>query len=232
MGCGGSKEFEVELATCATPFTAEQCAMGKAPSADVLNFQLSVSMMKQEGIYSDLATRATILSGKMISTFNKESETLDPEGKRIAVCKAKTLTMIPQKMETRLLLLTPSFDGQASDDFASDDKDKATPLYNFAKITATQKMGAEGEYALYTSAGETKVMLTGKRLAGMKQKYLIYDAAGALVAKAKTTDTMGKNITFEIAGGIDVAAVFTLVSALGPGGGGGANAGSGTGAYG
>ena len=36
----------------------------------------------------------------------------------------------------------------------------------------------------------------------------------------------------QIAGGVDIAAVVLLISALGPGGGGGANAGSGTGAYG
>lgn len=230
MGCGVSKEFEEAVVTSpASPFTAAQCSEGVAPASGTVTLVAKASGMQQSSTISEGG--AIIAKGKVVSNMNKEGALEGADGTRLGVTKVKTVKLIPLHTETRVLRPAASYEGQTSEDFASDDKDKATKLYNFALVTAKHSMAtAEGTYALYT-AGEPTPMLTAKRLGGIKQRTMVYDTAGTLVAKTRVTDAFGKEITMEIAGGVDRLAVVTLVSQLAPGGG-GANAGSGTGAYG
>lgn len=232
MGLGGSKGFDkAELGSPASSFTASMCGEGKAPATVAVTLVSKASGMSRSSTITE--GDAVVCKGKVISCLNKEGAMDDADGTRLAVSKVKTKKMIPLHTETRILRPVKSHEGQASEDFASDDKDKATSLYNFALVKAKHALTtAEGTYALYSQpGGEPETVLTAKRAAGIKQRTYIYDTAGTLVAKSRVTDAFGKVVTMEIAAGVDRMAVIALVSALAPGGG-GANAGSGTGAYG
>lgn len=233
MGCGGTKFADTALGAPLTPFTAEQCLEG-TPTLSTTTLVCDTSTFKRSSTITEMVPfEGGKIIGKatVISTINKEGAMSDGAGKRIIVSKTKTTQMIPLRTQTRYLRPTPVFKGQESE-FASDDKAKATPQYKFSCVVATHKMGtAEGTYSTAVAGSDEVLLLTAKRFGGIKQVTIVSDKAGNVVAKSRTTDTFGKQITIEIAAGIDKFAVGALVAALAPGGS-GANAGSGTGAYG
>ena len=232
MGCGGSKEYEpyssVTIGTPATRFTTEQCMLGKATPGltspfHSTKYEVSASLDTKEFTLVDMDRCNTVFIGKPISLMRNESAAYDPTGKRITVSKGKTLQKMPSTTQMRNLRFTPSFDGQTrSEDFACDDRKQGSELYSFSKVEATlgigrKELGAKGSYELYTSdsGDRTEVVLTGRRVAKPgKAKFLFFDANGTCIAKAKQLDLLGKKVEFDIASGIDPAAVVSLQGAL------------------
>lgn len=218
MGGSASKTFKAGISPFAVPFTANQCLLGEAPPATVSGVQFTMNMKSMESVVREIASRSLIKTRKQISGFIDWEKALDSDGRRIAVYKNKRIAVMPKlKTMTRIMKYKPSYPGQRSDEYAPDDKIKAMPLYNFAKVVATPhaRGGGSAEYVLCTSPTEEKVMLHGKRVPGSKPKYVVFEAAtGKCVAKAKLMENYHMTTTFEIAGGVDVAAVLSLVHSL------------------
>jgi hypothetical protein len=164
----------------------------------------------------------------LISSWNKEGAVVDLSGGRLFVTKGKMAGLMSR--ESLILRANKAYASQEGSQFACDDENKASPLFEFAKVSVQEgMMKGEGQYALVTADG-LEPLYVGRRLAGIKQRLLILDMNGKCIAKVQPTDYLGKEVQYEISAGVDRYAIIAFATCLFSGGG-GANAGSGTGAF-
>jgi len=229
MGNSSSKFDEQQLQDTDHLLPAK-CIDGKVPH----NTSVKITMTAEDwkcrssiiSVCGDVTAKLTL-----ISSWNKEGAIVDMSGDRLCVTKGK-MTGFGSR-ESLVLRLNKAYDNQKDPKFACDDEVKASPLFEFAKVSVQDGiMNGEGQYALVTADGPEPIYV-GKRLTGITQRIVIFDMNGQCIAKVQPTDywKSGKECQYDIAAGVDRYAIIALASCLFSGGG-GANAGSGTGAFG
>jgi hypothetical protein len=131
------------------------------------------------------------------------------------------------------LRLNKAYDNQKDPKFACDDKVKASPLFEFAKVLVQdcigcgeQCCGSEGQYALVTADGP-KPIYVGKLLSpGFMvtggTRIVVFDTNGQCSAKVQPGsptplfDTRWNEIEYDIAAGVDPYAIIALATCLIP----------------
>eukprot|EP00218_Dolichomastix_sp_CCMP3274_P006858 CAMPEP_0170146892 /NCGR_PEP_ID=MMETSP0033_2-20121228/32386_1 /TAXON_ID=195969 /ORGANISM="Dolichomastix tenuilepis, Strain CCMP3274" /LENGTH=218 /DNA_ID=CAMNT_0010383657 /DNA_START=102 /DNA_END=755 /DNA_ORIENTATION=- len=211
----GKEKYTFSGATVAVPakaMTAAECLDGVAPpttGTTTLKSCASGTVSPQWAVTDGSYALVTL---KTLSLWQKTGEIVSAGGTRLAVQHGGTGL---SGLETRVLRSEPTYPGQEAGEAPGIDG----ALYAFATVSAkTEQFSAEGKYALVTGKGESKVVLQGRRCEGLKQLYLVHDIDNVCVAKVEQKVLWGKELTFEVAAGVDRCAVLALVSALAPDG--------------
>ena len=118
MGCASSRQkYEAAVLSAAEKWPASHCMQPPTVAETVVTLSVKVFPPPPQATFMD--ANGTILArSATVSMFNKEAALVDPSGARIAITKARTFP----STEMRLFRYKPSYDGQNSEEYASDDK--------------------------------------------------------------------------------------------------------------
>ncbi|KAL1504922.1 hypothetical protein AB1Y20_008689 [Prymnesium parvum] len=123
------------------------------------------------------------------------------------------VSMSRQKSKDTTVVYRPkaSFFGQRNEWV---DVDTGGALYLFAEVTTKSGWEECGSYGIYLkSSFEVETLYIASAVPSTTPTMLVTTPEGDLVAKIEGSDCTGSKFTIEVAQGVDIAAVFTLVSA-------------------